>query len=159
MLFPVCDGAFDIPTNCNKMALLTHLAQSLWDIDARDVRISSNSVSFHGGIFRGMTSLDWWNPLNAFGSGEHIVEDISRQVRYLLSFRQLMITTTILCGFGGLMAWFTRNLNSWVDVVDILFLWLSLVAGGVAFGIWRFRKYLQDTISKAPFAGPARAAR
>ncbi len=68
------------------------------------------------------------------------MDDISCQVRYRLSFRQLIITTTILCGFGGVMAWFTRNLNSWTDhnpfvVMDILFLWLSLVAGGVAFGI------------------------
>jgi len=111
-----------------------------------------------------MTSLDRWNPLNAFGSGELIVDDISRQVRYRLSFRQLIIATTILCGLGGLTAWLIRNLNSWVDhnpfvVVDILFLWLSSIAGGVAFGIWRFRKYLRDAISKAPIDGPARAAR
>jgi hypothetical protein len=48
-------------------ALLDHLASCLKKLDARDIRTSGNSISFRGGLFRGVSG---WNILIPFGRGD-----------------------------------------------------------------------------------------
>jgi hypothetical protein len=45
-------GAFDFDEGVDKAALLAHLAHCLQKVNARDIRISRDSVSFRSGFFR-----------------------------------------------------------------------------------------------------------
>src|SRR5713226_3498439 len=88
------DGDVDLAT------LPAHLANCLRRLDAREVEVDQNRVSFTGGMFRFVSN---WNVLVPFGFGDLTVDSSARHIRYRLSFRQLVIFATagvgIMAGF------------------------------------------------------------
>ena len=72
------------------------------------------SVSFRGGLFRGVNK---WNMLIPFEYGELVVDDATHEVRCRLSFRQLIVATTIMLGFIGAIAWYAASYNPVVPVL------------------------------------------
>src|SRR5580693_8994219 len=80
----------------NAAALPTYLADCLRGVEARGVVIEANRVLFRGGVFRLVGN---WNVLCPFGFGDLAVDANLRQIRYRLSFRQLMLVATALTLF------------------------------------------------------------
>lgn len=81
----------DFDAQVDATALPAHLAGCLSSMGARGIKIVANRVAFTGGWFRGLANP---NVLAPFGFGDLIVDPGSRQVRYRLSCRQLLIRAT-----------------------------------------------------------------
>src|SRR2546422_3984331 len=75
--------------------LPTHLADRLRQINARTVEVDQNRVSFSGGLFGSCGNR--WDVLIPFGVGDLAVDSNTRQLRDRLSFRQLVVVSTIMC--------------------------------------------------------------
>lgn len=98
-------GALEFDAGIDSTALIAHLADHLRKLNARDIKASQSSVSFRGGLFRAVSN---WNVLIPFGYGELIVDKATHEVRYRLSFRQLIYTVTTLARFG-MRYWMVRH--------------------------------------------------
>jgi len=146
MSSPEYNGALDFDEGVDRASLLAHLDFCLRKINARDVQISSDSVSFRGGLFRGVNN---WNLLIPFGRGKLVVDDVRHEVRYRLSFRQLMLAALTLLGLAACLAWSDFGHNPFT-LVALAVGWLWLVGGNLAIGIPRFRRFLRDSIDALP---------
>jgi hypothetical protein len=146
MSSPAYNGTLEFDEGVGKTALLAHLACCLRKVNAHEVRISPNSVSFRGGVFRGVSN---WNILSPFGCGDLAVDDISHEVRYQLSFRQLILVVSTLLGLGAFSAWSDISHNP-LMLVAFVVMWLWFVGGNLAIGIPRFERFLRDAIDTLP---------
>jgi hypothetical protein len=99
---PVYDGSLEFDIGIDKVALLTHIAECLRNVEARRVKISRDTIFFQGGLFR---FVGRWNILVPFGSGEVLVDEATHVARYRLSLRQLICTATIALAFPAGIAW------------------------------------------------------
>jgi hypothetical protein len=126
-------------------ALPAHLADCLRRLDARAVKVDQNRVSFTGGLFRLVGN---WNVLIPFGFGDLMIDPIARNIRYRLSFRQLIIFATV--GVGILIGSFAYESHSWGTVTFMPIAWIWLVGGNLAIGLPRFKKFLDSAIETAP---------
>jgi len=139
-------GALEFDDGVDTAALITHLADHLRKLDGRDIKISRASVSFRGGLFRGVNN---WNILVPFGYGELIADETTHEVRYRLSFRQLICAATALLGLAFVIGWSAAKFEPVVPLV-VGFAWLWLVGGNLMLGIPRFQRFLQDAIDSLP---------
>lgn len=146
MLSLACAGAFEFDDGVDKAALLAHLAGCMRKLDARAIRISLDSVSFSGGPFRLVSN---WNILVPFDHGELVVDEVTHEVRYRLSFRFLVFAVTALVGFAGVSEWYAGNHDP-VILLFVAFGWLFLVGGNLMTGIPRFERFLRNAIDSLP---------
>jgi hypothetical protein len=141
------DGVFDFDEGVNKADLLAHLASRFQKVNAGDIQISRDSVSFRGGFFRGVGS---WNVLIPFGRGELIVDDIIHEVHYRLSLRQLIFSASAMVGLRACSAWFDTDGHNPFTLFAFAGGWVGLVGGNLAIGIPRFQRFLREAIDALP---------
>jgi len=125
--------------------LPAHIADGLRRMDARAVEVNENHVSFTGGIFRLVGN---WNVLVPFGFGDLTVDSDAHHIRYRVSFRQLVIGTTVIVGIMGGFIWYESR--SWQGLLFIAVGWMWIVGGNCALGISRFESFLRRVIATAP---------
>jgi hypothetical protein len=123
-----------------------HLANCLNDVSANDVEIRGNRVSFKGGLFRLVTSL---NVLVPFGSGDLAVKSDTHEIRYCLSYQQFVVCSAVgfifassILIFGGF-----PGMSSWVFLFPVLSLILPAV--NISIGISRFENLLRSCVDAA----------
>lgn len=124
--------------------LASHLADCLYDADAKTVDLADSRVAFKGGVFRMVGN---WNVLVPFGFGELRVDPVTRQVLYRLSARQLVAMGTVVV---GLMAIFTLMSRAWQPAILMPIMWLWIVGGNLAIGVFRFERFVCRSIESAP---------
>jgi hypothetical protein len=139
-------GSFEFDEGVDKAALILHLAECLRKLNAHDIRPSQVSVSFRGGVFRGVSN---WNILIPFERGELMVDETAHEVRYRLSFHHLVFFAAIFFGFGCLIAWPDSKFDPAIPLVLGLGC-LFLVGGNLMLGIPRFHRFLRDAIDSLP---------
>ena len=88
-----------------------------------------------------------WNVLVPFESGDLIVDADARQIRYSLSIRQLVLfgTATV-----AVMSAFMLMSPVWQPLLFMPVMWLWLVGGNVAIGIYRFERFVGRAVASAP---------
>ena len=130
--------------------LPTHLAKCLRDVRAHAIEIEGSHIAFAGSVFRLVSK---WNVLVPFGYGDLTVDAITRQVHYRLSSRQLVIPATVvsvglavfaIVGMTGSRDW------PWQPILAIPLIWVWIVGGNLAIGLWRFQRFLRRAVSTAP---------
>jgi len=129
--------------------LAPHLGRCLRDVDANDVQVDGETVSFEGGLFRFVTS---WNVLVPFGFGDLRVESEAREVRYNLSYRQSIVCSAPCWGvLGSLMLSFgVRGIPG--GVLGFTALWSVVALIGLAIGLARFNSFVTRAVDTAPRA-------
>jgi hypothetical protein len=152
-------GAVDFGKEIDSSLLAVHLAVRLRDVDANEIEVRPNHVTFRGGIFRFVTN---WNILVSFGFGDFAVDSNTDEIRYRLSYRQLVICSAIMFGvmclclltFSG-----TQGIISgtWT-ILGLLLMWFCLGFINVTIGVWRFERFLGRAIATAPRVKPIGAA-
>jgi hypothetical protein len=144
MQFTTYRGSVPVVPDVDSARLPEHLAARLRDVRAYGVQIEGTRIRFKGGIFRLVTN---WNVLVPFGAGELTVEPARNEIRYALSFRQLVIGVTL--PIAALVA-VTMKETVRPPVAFLVFAWLWLVVGNVLIGIERFTRFLRDALQSAP---------
>ena len=124
-----------------------HLAMCLRGVEAEDVHIVANRVTFRGGVFR----MVWnWNVLVPFGFGDLMVDSDNCEVRYTLSYRQLVVfatgVVTVMLVFVSVLSAF-RNLGI---LLVLLLMWFFMVFGNLGIGFARFRSFVDRALASAP---------
>lgn len=137
-------GSLSFDSGINPTALPPHLAECLRSVHASTVAIRGNCVAFTGGMFRLVSN---WNVLVPFGSGDLAVDADFRQVRYRVNIRQLVLIGTAMLGVGGA---FILMSHVWLPLLFLPLMWLWLVGGNVALGIFRFERFVARAIATAP---------
>lgn len=146
MLSLVLTGAFEFDAGVDKAALLTHLADCLRELKARDVHVSGDSVFFRGGLFRFVSGS---NILIPFGFGELKVDERKNEVRYGLSIRQLVLVVALMCGIVGGSALVDTPYDPKLLLFSGFgFVWL--VGGNVMLSLPRFKVFLRNAIDTSP---------
>ena len=133
---------FGAETDPEKLA--SHLADCLFNADAKAVDLADGHVAFKGGVFRMVGN---WNVLVPFGFGELSVDPVTRQVYYRVSARQLVLVATI--GIG-LMTTFVLFTQAWQPLALMPLMWLWIVGGNLAIGVFRFERFVCRSIESAP---------
>src|SRR5664279_5151402 len=128
-------GSVGLPAEVSAPALVTHLAACLHDVDAKEVRVDGNNISFVGGFFRLVIS---WNVLVPFGFGDMTVDSANQKVSYRLSYRQLVICCGIPClVFVAVLMFLGFPPGSWL----VPLIYVLAVTSNVAGGILHFRYF------------------
>ena len=151
-------GAVDFNEGIDPSLLANHLAGWLRDVDANEVEVRPNHVTFKGGVFRFVTN---WNVLVSFGFGDLAVDANTHEIRYCLSCRQLVICSAVMFGvtcicilsFSGVQGVIS---GAWT-ILELLLLWVCLGFVNVAIGVWRFERFLGRAIATAPRLKPITA--
>lgn len=125
--------------------LPAHLADRLRCINAHRVEVSQNHIRFAGGI---LGSRNKWDILLPFGFGDFTVNSDTHQLRYRLSFRELVVSATLLV---GIVIGFGRYvLHSPVGLLAAGIAWAWLVGLSLFIGIPRFKNFVDEAIKTAP---------
>ena len=141
-------GAVDFDREIDPSLLPAHLAGCLRSVDADDVRVRDQRVTFRGGIFRFVTN---WNILVAFGFGDLTVDSETCKVRYCLSYRQLIIFTAIMAGVTAATILILGNLQGMsLPLLTVLPLGFSVVFINLVWRIHDFKRFLRRSIATAP---------
>lgn len=142
----ICTGSFDYDDGVTKAVLLAHLADQLRSVNAASIRVSANTVSFTGGLFRGVNN---WNVLIPFGRGELITDEAKHEIHYRLDIRQLVYTVGIMFAFASVMMFSVIRDNPAMLLLFALgCLWL--IGGNLLMGLPRFKQFLRDAIDTVP---------
>jgi hypothetical protein len=143
-------GAASFNPEVDLPALPLHLADCLRSVHARSVETEGNRVAFTGGLFRLVSN---WNVLVPFGFGDLTVHIDAREVRYRLSFRQLVFAGTALVGLiaaFAVSAFLASGSSSWQPLLFIPLLWIWLVVVNLTIAIPRFKDFVRRAIETAP---------
>lgn len=133
------EGTLRLHPGVNLSGLPAHLANCLRGVDAREIQVETNRVTFEGGLFRFVTG---WNVLSAFGRGGFVIDPDARKIRYTLSFRELVATVTL---FVLLLGLFARD-----SLVFLPIVWVWFIGGNLLIGIPRVQEFLRAAIATAP---------
>jgi hypothetical protein len=141
-------GRIDFGQEIDPSLLPAHLAECLRSVDADEVEIANNRVTFEGGVFRFVTN---WNALAPFGFGDLTVDSEARAVAYGLSYRQLVILNAILVGLSACLILALGGVRGLPKAILTLLLFVS-VAGfiNLAIRISNFERFLRRCIATAP---------
>jgi hypothetical protein len=137
-------GVLQFGAEVDASALPAFLASTLQSVDARRIEVCDDRVKFNGGMFRLVGS---WNVLHPFGSGILVVDPVGRQVRYQLSFSQLLVATTIVIILIAIVA--LVNIG-WQPLIALPIGWIWLVGGSLVIGLSRFHRFIQKALAGAP---------
>jgi hypothetical protein len=130
--------------------LVSHLADCLHQESADEVNVDGNRIAYKAGMFRMVGS---WNPLVPFESGELAVDLANRQVHYRVSFRQLVVVSTVVVSlFAGLLSFSLV----WQPLIFMPLMWLWIIGGNLAIGAVKFQRFVRRSIESSP-RRPARA--
>ncbi len=140
MFLFTCAGVVRFDGALDRSTLLNQLAESLRREDACDIRVSQESISFRGGMFR---LVDRWNALALFGYGELFVDDRAREVRYRISARQFVVLATVWAALGTVLM--LRSAGQLALYLGAVF-WSGLVFGSLAIATTRFRDFLERAL-------------
>ena len=132
-------------------ALPIHLADCLRRAQATTIVVQGNRVAFTRRILRLVSN---WNVLVPFESGDLTVDAHARQVRYRVSFRQLVLFGTAAV---GLMTAVVVISSVWQPLLVIPLMWLWLVGGNLIVGIVRFEAFVGRAITSAPHSLPVQS--
>jgi hypothetical protein len=125
--------------------LPAHLADRLRQINARTVEADQNRVSFTGGLFG--SGGNRWDVLIPFGFGDLTVDSNTRELRYSLSFRQLVVVATIMVGI--LVGFTCYAFHSSAGLISAPIWWIWLVGLNLFIGLPRFKKFVHSAIETA----------
>lgn len=128
--------------------LASHLAACLRKVDANAVELRDNRVTFEAGMFRFVINL---NVLVPFGFGDLTVNSETREVRYCLSYRQLVISSIATFGITStFVAFFPgfRGMSGWMLFFPILWFFGTMV--NLTIGISRFEGFIGRAVASAP---------
>ena len=139
-------GTLSFDARTDSAALLNHLVDSLRQADASAVEIQGNCVMFTRRMFRFVGN---WNVLVPFDSGDLTVDGDARQIRYRVGIRQLILfgTATVV-----VMTTFILMSPVWQPLLFMPLMWLWLVGGNVAIGIFRFERFVRRAIATVPYS-------
>jgi hypothetical protein len=141
-------GTVDFDNEIDPSLLPAHLGGCLRSVDADEVRVKDECVTFRGGIFRFVTN---WNVLVAFGFGDLTVDSESRKVRYCLSYRQLIIFTAIMAAVTAATILILGNLQGMsLSLLTVLPLSFIVVFVNLAWRTYDFKRFLRRSIATAP---------
>ncbi|HKV94949.1 MAG TPA: hypothetical protein VJW20_20555 [Candidatus Angelobacter sp.] len=137
-------GAQPLDDAVDLMLLPAYLAGCLRGVRADDVTVEGNRIFFKAGVFRMVSN---WNVLVPFGFGELVVDGLTRQVKYRISIRQVVLMGTI-----GVAFMFVAMLaiHAWQAILFIPLIWLWIVGGNLLIGIPRFQRFLSGVMEDAP---------
>jgi hypothetical protein len=110
-------GTVSFDQDVDPSLLPLHLAACLRNANANSVEVRDNLVTFEAGMFRFVTNL---NVLVPFGFGDITVNSETREVRYCLSYRQLVISSIITFGINGNIRVVFPRLPRYVQVDALL---------------------------------------
>jgi hypothetical protein len=137
----------NIASEVDAKMLSAHLANSLRQINARTVNVEGNSVLFTGGVFGDGSK---WDVLVPFGFGDLTIDSSSRQLRYHLSLRQLVIVTAVLAAFVFVVGLSFYDFR-WSDgLIAGIIGWVWLAGLSLLIGLQRFQKFILGAIDTAP---------
>ena len=142
-------GSLPFDNDVDPTALLNHLADSLWKVAASTVEIQGNRVVFTRRMFRLVSN---WNVLVPFERGDLTVDADTREVRYSVSIRELVMFGT---GMVALMAILATVSGAPKPILLFMpFMWLWLVGGNLGIGIFRFKSFVARAIKTTPHGAP-----
>jgi hypothetical protein len=121
------------------------LADALRDVEAKDVTVSIDRVSFSGGTVR---LLAPWNVLSPFGRSELFVNVFTGRLEYTVSFRQLGLFLIAISVFFVVAMTVARfPLGAFPLALAMIWLWLGGM--NVLISRIRFEQFLREVIVKA----------
>jgi hypothetical protein len=148
-------GAVDFGKDVDSSLLAAHLAVRLREVDASEVEVRNNRVTFSGGIFRFVTN---WNILVSFGFGDLTVDSDTSEIRYRLSYRQLVIASAamfvVMCVFLLAFSGTQGIISGTWTIFALLLMWLCVGFMNVTIGVWRFKRFLGRATGTAPRVRP-----
>lgn len=141
-------GTVNFDPEVDPSLLPSHLASCLSSVDANAVEVRGNRVTFEGGMFRFVMN---WNVLVPFGFGDLTVGSETHEVRYCLSYRQLVISSTIPLGIAAAFVFLShgfRGMSRWTIFLPVL--WFFVTCVNLIVGISRFEGFLERCVATAP---------
>jgi len=141
-------GSLPFDNDVDPTALLNHLADCLWKVAASTVEIQGNRVAFTRRMFRLVSN---WNVLVPFERGDLTVDVDTREVRYCVSIRELVLFGTGLVGLLTVLLLASRPPQ---PLWALPIMWLWLVGGNLSIGIFRFKRFVARAIRTAPHGAP-----
>jgi hypothetical protein len=134
-------GRLHFGDDLDPSALPAYFAKVLQNVDAREVKAYMDRVEFKGGMFRLVSS---WNVLVPFASGTVTIHPDIRQVRYRVSYLQLVFVATIAV---GIMSLFVLSSVGWQPLLVVPIVWLWLVGGNLIIGVPRFERFIRRALA------------
>jgi hypothetical protein len=140
-------GSVNFEPDVDPSSLPLHLAAWLNSVHAKEVEVRGNRVTFKRvrvGSYRSRVS---------FGFGDLTVSPESREVRYCLSYRGLVISSIITFGIAATFLFVSpgfagfRN-SKWMIFFPIL--WLFVTCANFVIGISKFEGFLERCVASAP---------
>ena len=140
-------GTVNFEPDVDPSSLPLHLAEWLNNIHAKEVEVRGNRVMFKRvrvGSYRSAAS---------FGLGDLTVNPESREVRYSLSYRRLVISSIIAFGIAATFLFASPGFagfrsSKWVIFFPIL--WLFVTCANFVTGISKFEGFLERCVASAP---------
>lgn len=137
-------GTLHLNSDVDLTALPNHLAECLWSVNASTVEIQGNSVAFTRRMFRLVSN---WNVLVPFESGDFTIDAYTHQIRYRVSIRELVLLGTAMVGLMTVFVLMSPNRQA---LLFMPLMWLWLVGGNLAIGIFRFKSFVGRAVGTAP---------
>jgi len=155
----VTSGAVNFDNEIDSSLLAAHVASQLRDLDANEVDVRPNRVMFKGGYFRFVTS---WNILVTFGFGDLVIDPEVHEIRYSLSYRQLVTFSAIMFGAMCIFLLTASRAQGMISgiwtLLGLLLMWFCIGFLNVTIGVWRFERFLGRAIATAPPINPIGAS-
>jgi len=144
MFSRIGSGTLSFDREIDPVLLPEQLARSLRTVHASTVEVTGTHVTFTAGLFRMVGN---WNVLVPFGSGDLSVQPDTCEVRYTLSCLQLIVIATMMTAFMGAIMLVSPGMAAfWF----LPLMWLWLVGGNLAIGVFRFRGFVARCLANAP---------
>lgn len=137
----IYERTIQLPIEVDVARLLEYIAQCLRQVEARNIVVSEDRVVFDGGAFRMVPS---WNVLGPFGWGEMAVSPDSRTLRYRLSYRQMLIVTTVMVAAMGLFMLVSHFPAPFLLALPLMWAWL--LGGNLVIGKTRFDHFMKRSL-------------
>jgi hypothetical protein len=137
-------GSLPFDNDVDPTSLLNHLAECLWKVAASTVEIQGNRVLFTRRMLRLVSN---WNVLVPFERGDLTVDADTREVRYCVSIRELVLWVT---GMLVVSTIIILKSSAWQALLFVPLMWLWLVGGNLSLGIFRFKRFVARAIRTAP---------
>jgi hypothetical protein len=140
-------GTVNFEPDVDPSSLPLHLAAGLNNVHAKEVEVRGNRVTFKRvrmGSYRSGAS---------FGFGDLTVNPESREVRYCLSYRRLVIFSIITFGIAATFLFVPPGFagfrsSKWVIFFPVL--WLFVTCANFVAGISKFEGFLERCVASAP---------
>ena len=130
-----------LPPQVDESHLLRHVATCLQHVEARNICVNNDSVVFTGGVFRMVTT---WNVLVPFDRGEFAVSADSRTLSYRLSYRHLLLISTVMVVWVGMFMFVSHLPVPFLLLLPLMWGWLF--GANLALGKNRFDRFARRSL-------------